>query len=101
MSQSTPGQPGANDPRRGNFPPHQAPGDQSPRKRLSMTALILGAALLGLAVLILVMLAGLFVLGGGGDAARFSVVARGFVTTSITVGAVGLASLAFGIVTRK
>jgi len=107
MSQSTPSNPGANDPRRGNVPPHQHPfphqaaGDQSSRKRLSMTGLILGGVLLALAVLILVMLAGLFLLGGGGDAERFSVVARGFVTTSATVGAVGLVSLVFGLITRN
>lgn len=106
MSQFTPGNPGVNDPRRG-FPPyqhpfpHQVPGKQSSRKRVSMTALIVGGVLLALAVLILVMLAGLFVLGGGGDAARFSVVVRGFVTTSAVVGAVGLVSLVVGLITRK
>ena len=66
-----------------------------------MTALILGGALLALAVVILLLLAGLFVLGGGGDSTRFAPVARGFVTTSVTVGALGLASLVFGIITRK
>ena len=66
-----------------------------------MTGLIVGGVLLALAVLILVMLAGLFVLGGGGDAERFSVVVRGFVTTSAVVGAVGLISLVVGLITRK
>ena len=54
-----------------------------------------------MAVVILVLLAGLFVLGGGGDTERFSVVVRGFVTTSAVVGGLGLASLVFGVVTRK
>lgn len=66
-----------------------------------MTLLIVGGVLLVLAVLVLVLLAGLFVLGGGGDAARFSVVARGFVSTSATVGAVGLVSLVVGLITRR
>jgi hypothetical protein len=66
-----------------------------------MTGLILGGVLLALAVLILVMLVGLFILGGGGDAQRFSVVARGFVMTSATVGALGLVSLVVGLIARK
>ncbi|MFB6724382.1 hypothetical protein ACFCV3_29655 [Kribbella sp. NPDC056345] len=81
--------------------PHQAPRVQSSRKRLSMAGLIVGGVLLVLAVLILVLLAALFVLGGGGDGERFAVVIRGFVTTSAVVGAVGLASLVFGLITRK
>ena len=107
MSQSAPGHPGGNDPRRWGVPPQQypfpqqAPGRQSSRKRLSMTGLIVGGVLLALAVLILFLLAALFVLGGGGDVDRFSVVARGFVTTSAVVAAAGLASLVFGLITRK
>jgi hypothetical protein len=107
MSPSAPGNPGPNDPRRWNVPPHQypfphqAPGGQSSRKRLSMTGLIVGGVLLAVAVLILVMPVGLFIVGGGGDAARFSVVVRGFVTTSAAVGALGLVSLVFGLITRK
>ncbi len=86
----------------GPNPAYQAHDDKSSRKkRLSMTGLILGGVLLALAVVILLLLAGLFVLGGGGDTERFAPVARGFVTTSITVGALGLVSLVFGIITRK
>jgi hypothetical protein len=66
-----------------------------------MTALILGAALLALALVILVMPFGLFILGGGGDTAKFSSFLRGFVITSITVGVAGLVSLMFGLITRK
>jgi hypothetical protein len=66
-----------------------------------MTALILGAVLLASALVILVMPFGLFILGGGGDTTRFSSFLRGFVITSITIGAVGLVSLVFGLVTRK
>ncbi|WP_432946919.1 hypothetical protein ACQPXM_09530 [Kribbella sp. CA-253562] len=66
-----------------------------------MTALILGVVLLASALVILVMPFGLFILGGGGDTTRFSSFVRGFVTTSITVGVVGLASLVFGLITRK
>ncbi|ONI75591.1 hypothetical protein BWI15_07040 [Kribbella sp. ALI-6-A] len=66
-----------------------------------MTALILGAVLLAFALVILVMPFALFLLGGGGDAARFSTFLRGFVITSITVGVAGLVSLVFGLVTRK
>ncbi|GAB2573231.1 hypothetical protein [Kribbella endophytica] len=83
-------------------PGYQAHDEKSSRKRrLSMTGLILGGVLLALAVLILLTLAALFVLGGGGDTDRFAPVARGFVTTSVTVGALGLVSLVFGIITRK
>ncbi len=66
-----------------------------------MAGLIVGVVLLVLAVLILVLLMALFVLGGGGDGARFAVVIRQFVTTSAVVGAVGLAFLVFGLITRK
>ena len=66
-----------------------------------MTGLVLGGVLLAGAVLVLVLLAALFVLGGGGDSTRFSVVIRQFVTVSITLGVAGLASLLVGILTRK
>lgn len=95
MSQPTPNGPGANDVHRGNVTP------QSSRERLSLTGLILGGVLLALAVLTLLVLAGLFVLGGGGDAERFSSVARGYFTVSITLGVAGLAALVLGLVTRK
>jgi hypothetical protein len=66
-----------------------------------MTLVIVGGVLLVLAVFILVLLAGLFVLGGGGDVDRFAVVARKFVMTSATVGALGLVSLVVGLITRR
>ncbi len=66
-----------------------------------MTGLILGGVLLVLAVLILIAPAGLFILGGGGDTDRFAVFARGFMKTSAVVGALGLISLVFGLITRK
>ncbi|GAB3951815.1 hypothetical protein GCM10029976_088850 [Kribbella albertanoniae] len=63
---------------------------------------ILGWVLLALALGILMLLALLFVAGGGGDMDRFAVVVRQFVTASAMVGALGLASLVVGhIITRK
>jgi len=66
-----------------------------------MTGLILGGVLLVLAVLILIAPMALFILGGGGDTDRFAAFARGFFTTSAVVGALGLISLVFGLITRK
>ncbi|MEV6285913.1 hypothetical protein [Kribbella sp. NPDC051770] len=95
MSQPSQHEPGA-------FP-HQTAyrGDDSRKRRLSMTGLILGGVLLALAVIVLLVLALLFVLGGGGDSARFAPVARGFLLTSATVGGLGAVSLVFGLITRK